>query len=391
MIDLADVDDPTSRLVDGYLTFAADLPARLADAVATGAPLARIVHGYFSLLSHRAAGWAAAAATVEELSVRSLSPYETAHLAAVRRWVDGDLDAVADTWQAILDEFGPDWLSLRLAHFALFNQGELDRMAAMADHALATWPLDLPRRSYLAGMAAFAAEERRDLRRAEALGRDAVAVDPADLWSVHAVAHVLETEGRDDEGNAWVTARFEELVAAGSFANHLWWHQALYLLDLDDVAAVLRLWDRRIYPAASEEGLDVSNGVAMLARLAFRGVDVGDRWQRIAPACRARTGHHTHPFNDAHFALGLAMAADDGEADAFVASMQAWTDAHGATTAADVHRRCGLGLAEAGVAYARGHRTVAAAAFDAVEADLWRIGGSHAQRDLWVQLRAAVA
>lgn len=390
MIDLADLTDPTSRLVDGYLTFAADLPARLTVALATGEPMARIVGGYFAVLSHRAKAWSAAATTVDELSARTLPPYETAHLAALRTWLGGDLSAVADTWQAILDGFGPDWLALRLAHFSLFNQGELDRMADMAELAVAAWPADTPRRSYLGGMAAFATEERRDLARAEDLGRAAVDADPADLWSIHAVAHVLETAGRDGDGVAWVAGRTAELDAAGSFANHLWWHQALYLLDLGQTDDVLALWDGRIYPGASEEGLDLTNAVAMLARLAFRGVDVGNRWTRVVPGCRVRTGHHTHPFNDAHVALGLAMAADDGEAEAFVASMRTWAGAHPATSAADVLRRCGLGLAQAGVAYARNRRSDVVTAFDAVEADLWRIGGSHAQRDLWVQLRATV-
>ena len=50
---------------------------------------------------------------------------------------------------------------------------------------------------------AFANEECGNYVVAEAAGREAMALDPANLWAAHAVAHVMEMQGRRGEGIAW--------------------------------------------------------------------------------------------------------------------------------------------------------------------------------------------
>src|SRR3546814_21165196 len=76
-------------------------------------------------------------------------------------------------------------------------------------------------------MYGFALEETGDYVRGERYGRMAVERNPADAWSVHAVAHVMEVQGRHAEGIAW--ARRGE--ADGSTTNHcrfhLYWHRGL--------------------------------------------------------------------------------------------------------------------------------------------------------------------
>ena len=56
---------------------------------------------------------------------------------------------------------------------------------------------------YLYGMIAFGLEQCHRLDEAEAVGRMAVAMDRNDPWAQHAVAHVMEMQGRLEEGIAW--------------------------------------------------------------------------------------------------------------------------------------------------------------------------------------------
>ena len=65
------------------------------------------------------------------------------------------------------------------------------------------WHEDLPAWGTMLGCHCFALEECDRHAEAEPHGRAAVALNPADLWSTHAVAHVLEMQGRQEEGIAW--------------------------------------------------------------------------------------------------------------------------------------------------------------------------------------------
>ena len=223
---------------------------------------------------------------------------------------------------------------------------------------------------------------------AEALGLAAVAQDPADLWAVHAVAHVLEMQGRFEDGVGWLSERVE-LSKAGSFANHLFWHEALYRLELGRTAEVLYLFDSHVYANSSEEGLDLSNAVSLLARLEIVGVDAGDRWNRLAGPCAARLAQHSHPFNDAHFALALARSGSTDTLARLLGSMAEWAERD--TDAARTLRRCGLSVALGMAAYGEGRFAEAVQVLAPVRYETWQLGGSLAQLDVFAQILIAAA
>ena len=379
------------RLVEGYLSFSADLPARLQRAVGEGdVPLALCVEGYFQLLSHRRAGWERARAIHELLAQRAdLTEREQGHVAALGAWSQGSSLRAADCWDSVLDRHPRDLLALRLQHFLLFGQGQVARMRDTLARAIPGFSADVPYASYVAGMVAFTAEEQGELQTAEALGLAAAEADPDDLWAVHTIAHVLETQGRLADGIGWLTDR-PALQGKGSFANHLWWHKGLYLVELDRVEDVLDLFDTVVYPGRSEEGLDLTNAVSLLMRLEIAGHDVGDRWQRLAPHLGVRLGTHTYPFNDVHYVGGLGLAGNTEDAEALLTAMSAW-----ATTrddeAASVLRLCGLAVGHGLAAYADGRYEEAVHHLLAVRYEWWRLGGSHAQRDVFAQVLIAAA
>ncbi|HKK29165.1 MAG TPA: tetratricopeptide repeat protein, partial [Alphaproteobacteria bacterium] len=209
--------------------------------------------------------------------------------------------------------------------------------------------------------------------------------DPTDTWSIHAVAHVMEMTGRAKEGIAWIerdVPKWDGIVH--NFANHVWWHKAMFHLELDDVAGVLDLYDNRFWTEPSEDYLDQSNATAMLMRLEFRGVDVGDRWQQLAELAAKRIEDQVLPFADAHYML--ALAGRDGErAEGLLDSISAYTDAYD-NAMADIYRRVGLPLAEAIEAYGRGAYAETVDLLLPIRYSVVEIGGSHAQRDVFHQL-----
>ena len=112
--------------------------------------------------------------------------------------------AVASNFSFLRGASHAEELVLQAAHIGCFYTG---RQAELRD-----WPLQSLRafgrgddgRHAVLGMAAFGAEECGDYARAEALGREAVDLDPRDAWAVHAVAHVNEMRGDVKAGIPWL-------------------------------------------------------------------------------------------------------------------------------------------------------------------------------------------
>ena len=124
----------------------------------------------------------------------------------------------------------------------------------------------------------FAHEECGNYVIAEAAGRAAVELDPADLWATHAVAHVMEMQDRHDEGIAWLGELERHWAGGNNLLHHLWWHRALFHLECGETAEVLALYDRRFRDLASpvtqaqpDLYIDVQNAASMLFRLERRG------------------------------------------------------------------------------------------------------------------------
>jgi hypothetical protein len=381
------------EMLDGYITFAADLaPDRIQAAMShDAAPMAQVLFGHFMVSAHTADGSQQATAALQSLEGRTdLTEREAAHVEALAALVAGQGLNVNDIMCDIVAQWPTDIAALRLSHFALFNAGEIGRMESSVRAAAAKWGDDVPRRSYLGGMQAFALEELGRYGEAEPIGRAAVDQDEHDLWSIHSIAHTLEMQQRVDDGLAWMDGRGDVLDSHGSFAGHLWWHHALYLVEAGQFGAALALYDHGVYPAPSTEGLTLSNSVALLARLEFAGADVGDRWQPLAEPLRFRVGVHSHPFNDCHYILGAGFLDDVELANDLLHGMTEWASTHD-DLASDVLNAGGLETARGLAAMARNDGPAAESHLDAGLADRWRLGGSHAQRDVFEQARIAAA
>lgn len=305
---------------------------------------------------------------------------EAMHLDAAMAWAQGDFDTAVETYGRIVEAWPRDLMALQVAHQGDFFTGRRQALHDRPAAALRAWDGATPGQGYVKGMLAFGLEENGFYLAAEDNGRAAVDAEPTDAWAIHAVAHVLEMQGRADEGVQWLGKRTADWAPNNMLAYHNWWHLALYRLEHNDTEAALALYDTAIHPAPSALALELVDASAMLWRLHLRGVDVGDRWQEIAESWGAHAGNGFYAFNECHALLALLGARRHVEAKSVLSAMV--KAANGTGTNAAMTRLVGLRLAQGLVAFDHGAYAQAVEALAPLPAIAHRFGGSNAQRDL---------
>lgn len=305
---------------------------------------------------------------------------ERMHAVAARAWFEGDFARSLRLYGDIVVAYPRDLLALQTAHIADFYLGQSTMLRDRIAQVLPHWSSDVPGYGYVLGMHAFGLEETALYARAEETGRRALDLNPRDPWAVHAVAHVMEMQGRIGEGIDWLSSRVDDWAPDNAFAFHNWWHLALYHLDLEEYSQALELYDSKIRPVQTPVALEMIDASALLWRFALRGFDVGDRWQPLADAWQPLASDGFYAFNDAHAVMALVGAARWTDVDAVLESLA--TAARGTGTNAMMSREVGLPVAKAFAAFGRGQYELAIDELLPVRAHAQRFGGSHAQRDV---------
>ena len=394
-LELTAADDEAAAALDAalddFLAFGREAGPLLKAAFDADAemPMAHVLRGYFFLLMGVGALRPRAAKSGAQASGLAATTRERAHADALSRWAAGDTAGAVRCFEGILLDHPRDILAIRLAHYLHFYHGALAQHRDSVARVLPAWDESVPGYGYVLGMRAFGLEEVGDYALAEEFGRRAVAIDPSDAWSVHSVAHVMEMQGRTEEGIAWVReneAHWETKIH--NFRHHLWWHQALFHLARDEDDAALDLYDNRFRTDdASDDVLDIANAASMLLRLHFRGVDAGGRWEELAGHSASRIADGIFPFFDAHYMAALAMAGDSDNVCNHLDTMAGRSS--GEATADAVYDEVGRPLCEAIAAFGAGEPDRCFDLLEPVRYDLVRLGGSHAQRDVFMQLLIA--
>lgn len=311
---------------------------------------------------------------------------EREQVALLADWVAGDTAAVEARAAALVARWPQDLAVVKLAQYLAFNRGDAPAMLRII---LAVLPAHA-HNAHAHGMAAFAYEQAHRLDEAEASARLALSLQPREPWAQHALAHVLLTRGRVDEGLRFLQAVSGGWTGLNSFmVTHLWWHLALFYLARGRFDEAVALYDERVWGVSPGYSQDQAGAVQLLARLEWVGVDVGPRWVALAEHLVVRAEDTTEPFLSLLYLYGLARAGRP-EADQLHAAIQARADA-AMGEARIAWREAALPTAMGLLALARGDAVTADAALAQGLPRLVRVGGSHAQRDLFALLHIEAA
>lgn len=373
---------------DAYVREFLSYGSKLRDlfAVADAAPDAPLLSAHAAALHlafEGAEGWAHARPYIDRMRARAgaASERERHFCAAVEAW------HARDYWRArdLLDELTVRWpadlCAIKWGQYHAFNLGDADALLRFGERARIVFANE----PYANGLYAFALEQNHRLDEAEETGHRACELAIDDAWAHHAVAHVMETQGRAKDGARWLDHCSHTWDTKGVFIrDHNWWHAGLFQIALGREDLALKIYDERLWGAWPEFPQEQIGAVSMLWRLEMRGVDVGTRWTPVVAQVRRRAGEHILPFHDLHYLYALARAGAEGEACDFMASLK--THAETATAGAqDFWRGVGIPAAEGVLAFARDDCARAAGSLARALPELHLAGGSHAQRHVFVE------
>ncbi len=311
---------------------------------------------------------------------------ERAHWAAADRCAAGDWHGACAAWEQILLQHPRDLYALQWAHLFDFYRGDARNLRQRVARVLPEWPRDDALRPYVLGMHAFGLEENHLYAQAEAAGREATAGNAKVPWATHAVAHVMEMQGRFDDGRRWLHEHEPVWAEGNGFAGHHWWHLALFHMEAMDLSGALALHDAHQGSAHAVLTLQRLDGAALLWRLRLLDtdgtLDLAARWADLAQGwdLTPRDAGHS-AFNDVHMLVTLIGQRDVAHAQSLFAAVQRRAE-RGSDSNAAMAREVGLPLMRGLLAFDVGDAAEAIRLLAPLRETAHRFGGSHAQRDL---------
>ena len=316
---------------------------------------------------------------------------ERAHLAALTHAVEGHRHSAAAVLDRYLLAAPHDLLAHAAAMFLDAFQGRFHRVRDRSARSLPLWSKDQPGYGLLLAYYGFGLEEAGHYAEAETISRAAAKLEPHGYWPHHAVSHVLEMTGRPSDGLQWMAER--EPLWSGKLnvsRVHIWWHKALFHMELGDKDAALAIYDGPILETQRPVGVSLTNATALLWRLETLGAESGQRWQTLADIWSGHADGRLCLFGDIHAAMTQIRAGRTAELEALKSQMRVTANESSDSSAA--YRDLGLPLVAGLEAFTAGDNRSAVEHLWNARPHLMLLGGSYAQRDVidWTMTEAAI-
>jgi tetratricopeptide (TPR) repeat protein len=382
--------------VESFLQFRIDAGRRLAELLenAPGLGMAHVLDGYMVMVTFNQAQVTKARTALgnARYCLRGASWRERAHVEALSHWIEGDPEETLATWKEILKAHPRDLLAFRLFQNHAFWLGRPRLMSSIAAYVRPRWDAEVPGYATVLACAAFAHEECGDYAAAERAGRAALEREPGNMWATHAIAHVMEMQGRRKVGMDFLYGLQSHWEAANNFKHHLWWHVALYHLARHEIDTVLDLYDRRfrdvsapLVVATPDLFNDILNATSVLFRLEVLGVSAGSRWKELAEKAERRIGDCLSAFTLPHWMMALAADERWGAAERLLKTIRETAQNARGGVNTTLHY-VAAPVCEAVLAHRRGEFASAVVAMRPALGLLQSLGGSHAQRNVLERL-----
>jgi tetratricopeptide (TPR) repeat protein len=316
---------------------------------------------------------------------------EARHIETVALAIDGKGKEAMAMLEEHVAEFPRDALvlSLALGVFGLLGfSGRADfheAQLALLESLRPRWDEDWWFLTYLG----WARIETGDIAAGAREVERALALNPRNAYAAHACAHGFYEAGDAAGGAGFVEGWLPTYDRRSQLHGHLSWHLALCELARGNPERAIALYRDAIRPAVSHAPplFNLADSASFLWRWQIYGETppLDGEWAEVAAHVRRffpRAGMH---FADIHAILAEAASGDD------LAARQRITQARALDASGKLPQGAIVDLCAGAAAFARGDYALATNGLAAALPELARVGGSHAQREVFEDTFIAAA
>ena len=230
------------------------------------------------------------------------------------------------------------------------------------------------------GMYAFAHHEMGYLDESLRLAERSLAARPTSGVASHSVAHVFFETGDHSGGGDFLSDWLSGYDRRAPFHVHLSWHQALFELAQGRYAAAVGIYENDIRPSVLQRSAaSLADSTSLMWRLRVYGGDNPPySIDEIRDQASVAADQPGPAFRDAHAALAFAASDDEGLFKGLSDRLSESSNNGDALA-----REITLPLVKGIGAFAGGEYDEAVRLIEPVFPQLARIGGSHAQREVF--------
>ncbi len=334
------------------------------------------------MLRGAAADAKASVAKAQQL-VRSATRREQQHVEGVALFTNGQGPKSLAVTLEHLDEFPRDAVMMRVANrlYLLGCSGAgvqnfPEELYAMLQKLEPSYGDDW---AFL-GQYAFAHHETGRLDEALSLAERSLAARPTSGHASHSVAHVYFEKGNAVDGGDFLGNWLKGYDSRAPFKIHLSWHQALFELAQGKYSDAVKLYEDVIRPTVVEKSANsLMDSTSLMWRLRMYGncnppYPIEEISEQASPAANTPGP----AFRDAHAALAFAASGDEERLNSVKTRLR---DLAGQGDA--LAKEVTLPLVKGIGAFADDRYEDAARYLEPVFPQLARVGGSHAQREVF--------
>jgi tetratricopeptide (TPR) repeat protein len=322
----------------------------------------------------------------------SIDKREVKHVEALSHYARGQFNKAIGVWEEILSEYPTDMQAIKLSHGIYFDFGQQIQMRDSIARVLPHWTRkSIPLEGYLHGMYAFGLEETNFFKKAESEANLALYMNPFDGWATHAMSHIFETNGLIQNGIKFLSETYNNWEKSNFIACHNYWHLALYHIEKEDYDSAIHILDNHIIKRAEimKRPGNIVDATSLLYRIELISPECGlvteKRWQNVFDLVEPNLSNkRILGFIDSHFLMACLGAKKFDKVEEILENLRSYESS-------EQWLKTTLAITQAMVAFSEENYSKAVNLLIDVRYETQCMGGSNAQRDVFIQLLTVAA